>query len=270
MKTPEPWIIEDIYQKYPTLYEESMNTVLIQELIRYNKLLEVMREMIKNGKKALKGQIVMSEELEKMCNAMFDNQVPEVWAEIGFLSMKPLGSWTQDLVDRVNFLQKWIDNGTPDVFWISGFFFPQAFITGSLQNYARKYKIAVDKISFEYRIIDDKTHTDITEKPEDGCYIYGIFLEGARWDMKKHIINTPNPKELFSDLPLMHLFPIEDRQVPTDTTYECPLYKVESRRGTLSTTGHSTNFVMYLELPSKDPEDVWIRAGVAAFLSLRY
>ena len=41
-RTPQPWLIEDIYKLYPTLYEESMNTVLIQELIRYNRLLELM------------------------------------------------------------------------------------------------------------------------------------------------------------------------------------------------------------------------------------
>lgn len=37
-------------------------------------------------------------------------------------------------------------------------------------------------------------YTDVKEKPESGCYIYGIFLEGARWDFKKHIINHPYPK----------------------------------------------------------------------------
>ena len=77
-------------------------------------------------------------------------------------------------------------------------------------------------------------------------------MEGARWDYKKHLIANPYPKELFSDLPLMHLYPIEDRAVPEEGIYNCPLYKVESRRGTLSTTGHSTNFVMYIELPSKE------------------
>jgi dynein heavy chain len=69
---------------------------------------------------------------------------------------------------------------------------------------------------------------------------------------------------------MMHLVPIADRVAPTDGIYNCPLYKVESRRGTLSTTGHSTNFVMYIELASKEIEDLWIRGGVAAFLSLRY
>ena len=87
---------------------------------------------IKNGKKALKGLIVMSDELEKMCNSLFDQQVPKIWADVGFLSMKSLGSWTQDLIDRIKFLQGWIDGGTPNVFWISGFFFPQAFLTATL------------------------------------------------------------------------------------------------------------------------------------------
>lgn len=68
-----------------------------------------MTENLVNVKKALKGQIVMSEELELIANSLFDNQVPRLWDEKGFLSMKPLASWTEDLNHRVTFLQTWID-----------------------------------------------------------------------------------------------------------------------------------------------------------------
>jgi len=46
--------------------------------------------------------------------------------------LKPLASWIIDLKERIAFLNNWIDKGTPQVFWISGLFFPQAFITGTL------------------------------------------------------------------------------------------------------------------------------------------
>lgn len=64
----------------------------------------------------------MSEELELIANSLFDNQVPKIWDQKGFLSMKPLASWTEDLNNRINFLQEWIDHGTPKHFWISGKF----------------------------------------------------------------------------------------------------------------------------------------------------
>ena len=70
-------------------------------------------------------------------------------------------------------------------------------------------------------------------------------------------------------MPIVHFLPVPNRVPPTDGVYNCPVYKVISRRGTLSTTGHSTNFVLFLELVSKEPADKWIRAGVAMFLALR-
>ena len=142
--TPPVFDFEFVSTKFPTDYNESMNTVLAQEVIRYNRLLSIMAETLFNIQKALKGEVVMSEELDKMSNSLFDNMVPEIWAKKGFLSLKPLASWIQDLNDRVTFLKDWIDNGTPKTFWISGFFFPQAFFTGTLQNYARKHTIAID------------------------------------------------------------------------------------------------------------------------------
>ena len=156
-KTPPVFDYEMVTEKFPTEYTESMNTVLTQEVIRYNKLLQMMAEMLSNVQKAVKGEVVMSEDLEKMSSSLFDNQVPNKWAGVGFLSLKPLASWIQDLNERVIFLKKWIEGGTPAVFWISGFFFPQAFFTGILQNYARKHIIAIDELDFECKIYDEIT-----------------------------------------------------------------------------------------------------------------
>lgn len=39
----EPYKIKEVEAIYPFRYEESMNSVLLQELARYNKLIEVMK-----------------------------------------------------------------------------------------------------------------------------------------------------------------------------------------------------------------------------------
>jgi dynein heavy chain len=181
-----------------------------------------------------------------------------------------LASWNNDLLERVEFLKKWIEGGTPATFWVSGFFFPQAFFTATLQNYARKHVIAIDQLDFEFKIYDQITHTEITESPEDGVFTFGMYLEGARWNHTTHFLDDSKPKQLYTELPMLWFLPKKDRKQPETGIYMCPVYKVLSRTGTLSTTGHSTNFVMYMELPSQLTEDKWILAGVAAFLALRY
>jgi len=271
--------IEGISLVYPVVYGESMNTVLLQECIRYNKLIDAMERTLPELLKALKGLVVMSNELEAIANAIAINQVPGAWAGVAYPSMKPLSAWQADLMERLKFIQDWIELGVPAVFWISGFYFPQAFLTGSLQNYARKYKLPIDTVEFNF-LLKKEDWTMFPTKPEDGVYIRGLFLEGARWDAAEGSISDSLPKQLYTELPVIHLDPQQHRKEVTKNIYRCPVYKILSRRGTLSTTGHSTNFIMWIEVPSyrtnilnnegKADQEEWIRAGVAAFSSLMY
>jgi dynein heavy chain len=168
-----------------------------------------------------------------------------------------------DLKARCNFLMTWFQTGIPEVFWVSGFFFPQAFLTGTLQNYARRFSYPIDTITFSFKVCETKRE-DIKGRPDIGCYIHGLFLEGCRWDFTESSLMESRPRELFTVMPIIWLVPEKDRKPPKDGFYLCPVYKVLTRAGTLSTTGHSTNFVQYIELPSKFPQQKWVRVRAKA------
>eukprot|EP00930_Biecheleria_cincta_P014239 TRINITY_DN1233_c0_g1_i1.p1 TRINITY_DN1233_c0_g1~~TRINITY_DN1233_c0_g1_i1.p1 ORF type:complete len:4262 (-),score=887.85 TRINITY_DN1233_c0_g1_i1:333-13118(-) len=271
-RLPTPFPLDQSEARFPTMYEESMNTVVKQEHLRYNKLLWAMAASLKDFRKAIKGLIVMTGELEAAGKSLFVNEVPEMWSKKGPLSLKPLSSWYLDILARCAFFQMWFDIAKPPpCFWVSGIFFPQAFFTGAIQNFARKYTEEIDLLSYKQvplpRVKD--APKEILEPPEDGVIIYGLFLEGARYDSVTEQLENSRPKELFTDMPVLHFVPVKNR-VPDVKDYRMPCYKVISRKGTLLTTGHSTNFVLYIETKTDKPVEKWIKAGVASFLALKY
>lgn len=281
-KLPAQFDLEKAVIDFPVLYEESMNTVLTQELLRFNKLTGVIKRSLKEAQRAIKGLVVMSGDLEAMGNSMVDGHVPIEWSTAAYPSRKPLGSWVVDLLQRLDFLRAWSEaKMAPKVFWISGFFFTQAFITGTLQNYARKYQLPIDTVAFDFAFLTP-TQEELAYEvgPEDGSICRGLFLEGARWDVPNHVLAESKPRELHTAVPLFHLLPKPKADIEpvagrpelytgeiagTAHVYMCPIYKESTRQGVLSTTGHSTNFVMYIRVPMAKDHDQkhWIKRGVA-------
>jgi dynein heavy chain len=270
-RMPDIFDIEQVSVDYPVKFEESMNTVLVQELIRFNRLLAVVKRSLADVQKAIKGIVVMSGELEALGGAMVKGFVPAMWTAVSYPSLKPLGSYINDLLARLSFLNTWIKHDKPAVYWISGFFFTQSFLTGTRQNFARKYTIPIDEISFDFRVLTPEESESITEGAADGAYVRGLFLEGARWDPVHGCLAESRPKELYTSMPVIHLLPKETKDIDeTVHVYSCPVYKTSERRGQLSTTGHSTNFVMPIWLPmaAEHTAKHWIKMGVAMLTQL--
>ena len=132
---------EAVARKYPVVYEESMNTVLQQELMRFNILQAKIKETLEQLTKAIAGTVIMNSELEEVYNKLFMYKVPESWHKVSYPSLKPLSSWVDDFKRRIKFFNNWIENDKPSAYWLPGFFSTQSFLTGTLQNYARKVKI---------------------------------------------------------------------------------------------------------------------------------
>lgn len=108
----------------------------------------------------------------------------------------------------------------------------------------------------------------MTEPPQDGVYVKGLYLEGARYDYTIHELGESLNKILFSKVPIIWMVPGEIKNFKAYPHYLCPLYKTSDRRGILSTTGHSTNFVMEVKLPSSRPQAHWVKRGVAMLTQL--
>ncbi|KAJ3216110.1 Dynein heavy chain 6, axonemal [Dinochytrium kinnereticum] len=252
----------------------SLSTVLSQETARFNRLLAIVRASLESLLKALKGLVVMSSEIELVFKSLLNNEVPGSWAAVAYPSLKPLGGWVKDLKLRIGFL------------------------TGVLQNHARRYRIPIDSLVFAFKISDyeeddprvlkdplvlaalnqsdgEGINADLnidelalTYPEEDGVLISGLFIEGARWDRMKHLLQDSFPMEMFSTMPMVRFIPTQIPQ-QSSSLYLCPLYKTSARAGTLSTTGHSTNFVLSINIPSDKPSEYWIAKGVALLVGSR-
>uniref|UniRef100_A0A8C5PZV6 AAA+ ATPase domain-containing protein n=1 Tax=Leptobrachium leishanense TaxID=445787 RepID=A0A8C5PZV6_9ANUR len=311
---------------YDPLINSALLTVLRQEIDRFNHLLSVMHASLHSLKQSIRGEILLNKGLEEVYIALLNLKVPRLWQQSSYESCKSLGSWVDDLVQRLDFFSTWAKQvikciqdrfgqtlgfqktfkyhrpGTsqtaeipeitppllqeqPSSYWLSAFFFPQGFLTAVLQNHARMKGLSVDSLTLKHRVCSAADYSPEANgrqnvqtaafseslPPQEGILVFGLFLDGAKWDIENHTLEESEPLHRFYSMPQIHFIPhesgvdSENESGPEEVryTYECPLYRTPRRAGTLSSTGLSTNYVTAVTLSTHAEAKHWIRRGVA-------
>ena len=184
-RLPEQFDMEDIRGRAEEITPYVM--VAIQEAERMNVLLAEMKRSLAELDLGLKGDLTMSDPMEKLMNALADGAVYAGWAKLAYPSLRSLGSWVNNLEKRVEQLAQWCgDLQLPKAVWLSGLFNPQSFLTAVMQTTARKNDWPLDK-TVVLTEVTKKQPEQIEGPSREGAFIHGLTLEGCRWDEKAEI-----------------------------------------------------------------------------------
>jgi len=245
--------------------DNPLNTVLLQELQRYNSLLSLIEIDLKALDRGVQGMSVITEYLEKIMRNLLDNRVPDVWS-IFYFSLKSLSRWTEDLNERMDFFTHWCQR-PPYVYNLNAFTYPNGFSTALLQRFSRRSFganiVSIDRLEFDFGIVN-RAICDIQDYAKDGAFVTGLILEGAKWNNDKGYLMEPEVMELYIKMPVLHFKPIPRRTKALPNMYGCPVYYYPVRQGTVD----RDSYIMKIDLKSGEQHpNFWIKRGTALLLS---
>uniref|UniRef100_A0A3B4DVC9 Dynein, axonemal, heavy polypeptide 9 like n=1 Tax=Pygocentrus nattereri TaxID=42514 RepID=A0A3B4DVC9_PYGNA len=263
-------VLDDILEKLPEEYNMSDITsktaertpyilVCFQECERMNMLINEIRRSLKELDLGLKGELAISSEMEQIQTALFFDNVPDTWTKLAYPSTYNLAQWYNDVLLRCRELDSWTqDLSLPSVVWLSGLFNPQSFLTAVMQSLARKNEWPLDKMTLTVDVTK-KFKEEFNQPAREGAYVYGLYMEGARWDIQNGTIMEARLKELTPSMPVIAVRAVPNDRQETRNIYECPVYKTKLRANT---------HVWTFNLKTRERPAKWVLAGVALLLSV--
>ncbi|KAM6297937.1 dynein axonemal heavy chain 10 [Aegotheles albertisi] len=267
-------VAKDIENKIPPVFDidqirrgfgpelSPTTVVLLQELERFNKLIVRMAKSLAELQRALAGEVGMSSELDDVARALFNGQIPGIWRRLAPDTLKTLGNWIIFFRARYNQYTSWVNEGEPKVLWLSGLHIPESYLMALVQATCRKNKWPLDRSTLYTEVTKYRTAEDIPEGSTQGCFVSGLFLEGADWDMEHGCLAKSQPGVLVVELPILRIIPIEARRLRLQNTFRTPVYTTSQRRNAMG-----VGLVFEADLYTKWHHSHWVLAGVCLTLN---
>lgn len=239
-----------------------LEVVLLQEIERYETLVKKMIANLKDLKRALKGEIGMTQALDDIGTALFNATEPGSWLKLAPQTMKPLGSWIEHFLGRYAQYQEWSTEGDPAVFWLSGIHVPESLLSALVQASCRRRGWALDKSTLYTKVTKFSSKSEVKTNLLDGTYVEGLCLEGAGWDLDGGYLVRQKPKELLQIMPLVEVIPVEANRLKLRDELPTPVYVTQLRRNAMG-----VGLVFEANLSTKEHDSIWVLQGVAMMLS---
>ncbi|ORZ35435.1 dynein heavy chain and region D6 of dynein motor-domain-containing protein [Catenaria anguillulae PL171] len=237
--------------------------VLLQELERWNLLTDRMSSTLRDLQRAIKGEIGMSQKLDELANNLFNGTLPAMWKSLAPQTEKGLGSWMTHFDRRFAQFTSWIKNGEPLVMWLSGLHVPESYLTALVQVACRKNGWSLDRSTLYTVVTEHQEPKEIQERPQLGCFIDGLYLEGARWNPAIGGLDRLIPGSgLVQPLPILRIVPIEAAKLKLINTFKTPVYTTQQRRNAAG-----VGWVFDADLATKEHPSHWVLQGVCLVMN---
>ena len=232
--------------------------VLLEEARRMKALIATMVQTSKELESAFQGATVLSTEMQITMSALANDEVPKQWTAKAYPSTRALAWWLNNLEQRVGHLNEWLQDPSkpPVCTWLPAFFNPSAFVLAVNQSAARASGLPLEEFIIGTEVLK-KYRNDIDERSRDGAYVYGLFIDGAGWDVNAACLAEPKPREVMCEIPVINFKAVLQNEDRSKNKYTCPVYRTQERGETL---------VFCTSFKSRDPVEKWTLAGVAAIL----
>lgn len=238
--------------------------VLMQELERWNNLVVKMKTTLTELIKALAGIVGMSNELDDLSEALFNGALAPSWAAKAPKSEKGLGSWINHFQRRYDQYFNWVKTSIdPKVIWLSGLHIPESYLTAHVQTTCRAKLWPLDKSTLYTSVTKHVTEDTVESAPASGCYVQGLYLEGAAWDNDRSCLRNQDPKVLVTELPILQVIPIESAKLKLQNTFKTPVYVTQQRRNAMG-----VGLVFEADLATPVHASHWTLQGTALVLNI--
>ena len=236
-----------------TATEQSNNDPIFRFLLREvavaSKLLNKVRDDLKQLISMAKGEGKSTNELRDIAKNVFNDSVPKVWQIYSTLELN-VTEWILDFKNRITQLNKITqasDYGRSGL-WIGGLIFPEAYLTATRQSVAQELKVPLDELMLSVELVKNITTVD-----KQSFVLKGLCIEGAEWNYDEDkLIMTDS---LYSQLPPFLLKWSVKKDANMKNIFPIPVYMNTMRKNLL--------FSVFIKNESVLSDSDWYQRGIA-------